>query len=154
MRMFIAAAAVWSVAALPAGAAWAAEGSALRPGSTEKALVEKKINDEMSLRPREAKELMDRRKDLQLIDVRSPSEFAQGSLEGSANIPFINIMEGRHTLVKDKPILIVCTIGGRSYAAEQILLEQGYREVYNLDGGLANWQKERLPVSLQGITTK
>jgi rhodanese-related sulfurtransferase len=116
--------------------------------------VPKKIDDEKSLRPEEARNLIDRDKDLLVIDVRSPTEFSQGGLEGSRNIPFIRILEGRHTLPKDKPILLICSIGGRSYAAVQILLEKGYREVFNLDGGLAAWQKAGLPASFQGIITR
>jgi rhodanese-related sulfurtransferase len=116
--------------------------------------VPKKIDDEKSLRPEEARNLIDRDKDLLVIDVRSPTEFSQGGLEGSRNIPFIRILEGHHTLPKDKPILLICSIGGRSYAAVQILLEKGYREVFNLDGGLAAWQKAGLPASFQGIITR
>jgi rhodanese-related sulfurtransferase len=86
--------------------------------------------------------------------VRSSTEFKQGAIEGSRNIPFIDIMEGRHTLSKDAPIILVCSIGGRSYAAGQILLEKGYREVYNLDGGIDSWQKAGLPVRFQGIITR
>jgi rhodanese-related sulfurtransferase len=86
--------------------------------------------------------------------VRSPSEFGQGGLEGSRNIPFISILEGRHTLPRNRPILLICSIGGRSYAAAQILLERGYRKVFNLDGGLAAWQKAGLPANFQGIITR
>jgi rhodanese-related sulfurtransferase len=116
--------------------------------------VHKKIDDERSLRPEEAKKLIDRDRDLLVIYVRSPSEFGQGGLEGSRNIPFISILEGRHTLPRNRPILLVCSIGGRSYAAAQILLERGYRKVFNLDGGLAAWQKAGLPASFQGIITR
>jgi len=73
----------------------------------------------------EARKLMAEHKDLLLIDVRAPQEFAQGYLEGSQNIPFIDLMEGRHALPKDKPLLLICSIGGRSFAAVQLLQEKG-----------------------------
>jgi rhodanese-related sulfurtransferase len=118
------------------------------PAPARKAAIEKKINDPLSLTIPEAKKLLESRKDLQLIDVRSPLEFSQVSLKGSRNVPFIDIMEGRHNLAKDKPILLVCSIGGRSFAAVQVLQEKGYQEVYNLDGGIDAWRRAGLPVEL------
>jgi rhodanese-related sulfurtransferase len=104
----------------------------------------KKIDDDRSLMPLEVKKLMDERKDLLLIDVRSSQEFSEGSLEGARHIPFIDIIERKHSIPKRTPVVLICTIGGRSFAAVQILLESGYRDVYSLDGGLAAWNKARL----------
>ena len=109
----------------------------------------KKIDDDRSLMPLEAKKLMDERKDLLLIDVRSSQEFSEGSLEGARHIPFIDIIERRHSIPKRTPIILICTIGGRSFAAAQILLENGYRDVYSLDGGLVAWNKARLSTASQ-----
>ena len=154
MRKVIAVFGVCTLAVFLAGTVRAGSLPAFSASKAAEKPVHKKIDDEKSLRPEEAKDLIDRDKDLLVIDVRSPMEFSQGGLEGSRNIPFIRILEGRHTLPKDKPILLICSIGGRSYAAAQILLEKGYREVFNLDGGLAAWQKAGLPASFQGIITR
>lgn len=148
MRRTIAAAC--AAALFSVGAAWTGE----VPTAAAQTAAPKKIDDKISIRPEEARKLMETNKNLLLIDVRSPAEFKQGALEGAQNIPFIDIMEGRHTLPKDRPILLVCSIGGRSYAAGQILLEKGYTDVQNLDGGMAAWQKARLPVRFEGIITK
>ena len=107
---------------------------------------QKKIDDKASLLLADVKKLMAERKDLLLIDVRVPQEFDQGYIEGSRNVPFIDLMEGRHALPKDKPLLLICSIGGRSFAAVQLLQEKGYTEVYNLDGGLKAWQRAGMPV--------
>jgi rhodanese-related sulfurtransferase len=139
------------VAALFAvGAAWTGE----FPTAAAQTAAPKKIDDKISIRPEEARRLMETRKNLLLIDVRSPAEFKQGAIEGAKNIPFIDILEGRHTLPKDQPILLICSIGGRSYAAGQILIEKGYRDVQNLDGGIADWQKAHFPVRFEGIITR
>ena len=127
-----------------AGAAGAADSAA--PAPAPQAAVQKKIDDKASIVVAEARRLMASRKDLLLVDIRSPQEFSQGSIAGAQNIPFIDIMEGRHQLPKDKPLLLICSIGGRSFAAVQLLQEKGYTEVYNLDGGLQAWSRASLPL--------
>ena len=124
-----------------AGAAGAATPTAAPPAASQK-----KIDDKASITVTEARKLMAAHKDLLLIDVRSPQEFGQGFIAGSQNIPFIDLMEGRHNLPKDKPVLLICSIGGRSFAAVQLLQEKGYTQVYNLDGGLQAWRRASLPV--------
>jgi rhodanese-related sulfurtransferase len=99
-----------------------------------------------SISPLQAKELIETRADLQLIDCRSPDEFRQGALPGSRLIPFWDFTKGNYDLPKDKPILLVCAVGGRSLAVGQLLATKGYREVYNLKGGLDAWIEQRVPI--------
>jgi len=96
--------------------------------------------------PQEAKALIESRKDLLLVDVRSPEEFQGGSLPGATLIPFWDFTKGRYDLPKDKPILLICAVGGRSLACGQMLAAKGYREVYNLKGGLDAWVEQRVPL--------
>lgn len=100
--------------------------------------------------PVEAKALIETRKDLVLVDVRSPEEFRGGSLPGATLIPFWDFAKGRYDLPKDKPILLVCAVGGRSLVCGQMLAAQGYREVYNLEGGLDSWIQQRVPLPGSG----
>lgn len=102
-----------------------------------------------SIAPRQAKTLIETRRDLLLIDVRSPEEFQQGALPGSRLMPFWDFAKGRCDLPKDKPILLVCAVGGRSLAVGQLLATQGYREVYNLKGGLDAWIDQRVPLPVR-----
>lgn len=76
-----------------------------------------------------------------LIDVRTPEEFASGSIEGAVNIDFLadNFAETIATLEKDKPVYIFCKSGGRSGQAKTIFIDQGFAEVYNLIGGYSQW---------------
>ncbi len=99
-----------------------------------------------SITPHQAKSLIETRRDLLLIDVRSPEEFRQGALPGSTLIPFWDFTRGRYDLPKDKPILLVCAVGGRSLAIGQLLAAQGHREIYNLKGGLEAWIEQRVPL--------
>jgi len=99
-----------------------------------------------TIAPLEAKSLIETRRDLLLVDVRSPEEFQGGSLPGATLIPFWDFAKGRYDLPKDKPILLICAVGGRSLACGQLLAAQGYREVYNLKGGLDAWAGQRVPL--------
>ena len=99
-----------------------------------------------TITPLQAKSMIETRADLQIIDVRSPDEFRQGALPGSVLIPFWDFMKGRYDLPKDKPLLLVCAVGGRSLAVGQLLATKGYREIYNLKGGLDAWIEQRVPI--------
>ncbi|BCD68020.1 thiosulfate sulfurtransferase [Nitratiruptor sp. YY09-18] len=50
----------------------------------------------------------------------------------------------RHKL-GNKPILVICRIGGRSKYAANLLAKNGMREVYNVDGGFLEWKRAKLP---------
>jgi rhodanese-related sulfurtransferase len=99
-----------------------------------------------TITPLEAKKLIETRTDLLLVDVRSPEEFQGGSLPGAHLIPFWDFTRGRYDLPKDQPILLICAVGGRSLACGQMLAAKGYREVYNLKGGLEAWAEQRVPL--------
>ena len=99
-----------------------------------------------SLSPQEAKSLIDTRKDLVLVDVRSPQELYEGSIPGSQLMPFSELAQGRMTLPTGKPILLICAVGGRSYAVGQYFSGKGYGEIYNLNGGISAWKAAGLPL--------
>jgi rhodanese-related sulfurtransferase len=79
-----------------------------------------------------------------LLDVRSPSEFASGHVDGARNIPHDQIAnriaEVRELQGGDasRPIVVYCRSGGRSAAAKRTLRDNGFEKVTNL-GGIAKW---------------
>ena len=73
-------------------------------------------------------------KDRFLLDVRTPTEFANGALPGSTNIPVDQLRQRLEELPKDKPILITCQVGLRGHIATRILRQHGFDAV-NLKGG-------------------
>lgn len=99
-----------------------------------------------SYTPAQSMELIKQKKDLLLIDVRSPEELREGKIENSTLIPFMDIMRGNYTIPQGRPLLLICAVGGRSYAAMQILAHKGYKEIYNLQGGIAAWKQANLPL--------
>lgn len=73
----------------------------------------------------------------QLLDVRNAKELEMnGRLKGSINIPLDNLRDRMKELPKDRPLIVSCHSGLRSYVAERILKQNGY-QVKNLDGAFA-----------------
>jgi rhodanese-related sulfurtransferase/rubrerythrin len=75
-----------------------------------------------------------------LLDVRQPAEYEEEHLPGAKLIPLGQLGEAAAALDKDKPVITYCAIGGRSRVAAQLLQGYGFREVYNLKGGIKAWQ--------------
>ena len=67
----------------------------------------------------------------QIIDVRTPGEFAGGHVKGSVNIPLNELPRKLSSIKKDKPVITCCASGMRSASAASILKSNGYTEVYN-----------------------
>ena len=80
-----------------------------------------------------------------IIDVRSGVEFASGYIDGAINIPVDNIESVNYP--KDTVIIVYCASGMRSTTAAEKLVDLGYTNVYNLDGGLINWGKELVEIA-------
>jgi len=96
------------------------------------------------------------RPDLMIIDVRESSEHEQGHLEGAMLVPR-GILEAAadfsypkrvQSLVdaRERPIVLYCATGGRSAMAAVTLKQMGFREVYSLAGGVAQWSTENRPL--------
>ncbi len=79
--------------------------------------------------------------DLPLIDVRTPSEFAQGTIPGAVNIPVDELRE-RQAEIPETAVLF-CQVGLRGHIAHS-LLTQLNKKVSNLDGGYLTWHHSRL----------
>jgi NADPH-dependent 2,4-dienoyl-CoA reductase/sulfur reductase-like enzyme/rhodanese-related sulfurtransferase len=75
---------------------------------------------------------------VQLIDVRTPGEFARGAIPGAVNIP-VDDLRGRLDEVADGAI-VHCQVGLRGYIAARVLAGHGLH-VRNLDGGYRTWAK-------------
>lgn len=70
----------------------------------------------------------------QIVDDRSPAEFARGHLPGAVNVPVNNLRESLGMLDKSKKTLLYCHVGYRGYLGYRILVQNGF-DVVNLDGG-------------------
>lgn len=81
----------------------------------------------------------------QLIDVRTPDEFAIEHLENSENIDWnsTDFVFNAEKLDKSKPVFVYCKVGGRSNQAANKLSELGFQKIYNLDGGIMKWSGKK-----------
>ena len=83
----------------------------------------------------------------QLLDVRTPEEYAQGHLAKSQNIDVKDpvFVQKLATLDKDKPVFVYCLAGSRSAKAAQLLIDNGFKEVYDMQGGFLKWSSAKMP---------
>ena len=72
----------------------------------------------------------------QLIDVRQPTEVADGTLPGAVNIPLDRLVERVRELDPARRTVVFCRSGGRSTQAAQFLASAGFDDVFNLAGGM------------------
>jgi len=85
----------------------------------------------------------------QILDVRTPQEFASGHIAGAINIDWKNQGEFKtkiKTLAKDKTLMVYCHSGYRSGLATKYLKMQGYEKIYNLDSGIMGWKANNFAV--------
>ena len=77
-----------------------------------------------------------------LIDVREPHEHAVSSIPGAVLIPLGTLPDQLDALPRDREILVHCKMGGRSARGVQFLLDNGFTQVRNVEGGIDAWLAE------------
>ena len=75
-----------------------------------------------------------------LLDVRQAFEYQEGHLPGATLIPLPTLPDLAGGLDPGKPTIVYCASGGRSRMAAQFLAHQGFRQVFNLMGGIQAWE--------------
>jgi phage shock protein E len=81
-----------------------------------------------------------------ILDVRTREEYEQGHIAGSVLIPNEVLLNRLDEVPRDKPILVYCRSGRRGAISSQDLIDNGFSEVYNMEGGIAAWQNAGYPV--------
>lgn len=89
----------------------------------------------------EAKKMIDENEKLQIVDVRTAQEFETGHIKGAINIDWKSpdFAKNIEQIKKKKPVLIYCRSGRRSLAAMNKMMELGFKETYNMEGGIIVW---------------
>ena len=88
--------------------------------------------------PTELKKLLDAKSNIQLIDVREPHEVEISTIGGYL-IPMGDVMSNLDKISKDKQVVVYCRSGRRSGTIVQALEQQGYTNLYNLQGGILQY---------------
>jgi rhodanese-related sulfurtransferase len=90
----------------------------------------------------ELKARLERGDDLKLLDIRSEAEVLQGVLPKSEHLPMHLIPLRAQELPRDKDVVLYCRSGARSFHACAFLMQQGFRNVVNLRGGIIDWARQ------------
>ncbi|MDQ3842956.1 MAG: rhodanese-like domain-containing protein [Bacteroidota bacterium] len=101
----------------------------------------------------ELKQKMDRGEKINLVDVREPQEYAEANIGGRL-VPLGKVqtmqVEDLEDL-KDEEVILYCRSGRRSMLAALVLDQMGFKDTYNLEGGILAWQEK---FGMQGVTTQ
>lgn len=95
-----------------------------------------------SIAPKEFKRWLDEKRDITILDTRNDFEVEYGTFDGAVNLHLNNFGEfpkAIENIDKQKPIVMFCTGGVRCEKAALYMLDQGYSEVYQLDGGILGY---------------
>jgi rhodanese-related sulfurtransferase len=98
----------------------------------------------------ELKKMLDAKEEIQVIDVREPSEFQAGNIDGLL-IPLATVPQNVDKISKDKKVIVHCRSGKRSANAIAFLeSNHGYTNLYNLTGGILAW-KDKIDGTLGAV---
>lgn len=104
------------------------------------------------LTPQEVKKLIEEEKDLIIIDTRTEMEYTyEGKLENAILLDFLKPRIFKREIQKfdrEKTYLVYCAVGNVSKFACQVMIELGFKNVYEMKGGLKAWQKDESLVSI------
>lgn len=81
-----------------------------------------------------------------IVDVRTAFEFKSGHIAGAIHFPLGSESKATKKIASTTPIILICKTGHRSHAAAHTLQKNGFTDLYQLEGGMDRWRKEKLPV--------
>jgi rhodanese-related sulfurtransferase len=91
----------------------------------------------------------------QVLDTREKEEFEVSHLKGAKWVGYDTFeLKSIQNLDKNKPVLVYCTVGARSQEIGKRLKEAGFKQVYNLYGGIIHWSNEQKPIFNADTLTK
>lgn len=104
--------------------------------------------DKTLLSPVEATLLINR-EDAVVVDVRDETEFVRGHIPNARHLPLADLARrsGELEKFKNRHIILYCASGSRSANALAQLRKAGFEKLFNLRGGMMEWEKAGQPVS-------
>jgi thiosulfate sulfurtransferase len=82
-----------------------------------------------------------------LVDIRDPQSFAQAHAEGAFHLTNDTLVSFTNEVDYETPVVVMCYHGVSSQGAAQYLINQGFEEVYSLDGGFEAWRRTQAVVT-------
>ncbi len=110
----------------------------------------------INIGPHDAQALIDSRPDIIIIDARTPDEFSKGHLNRAR---LLNVQESEfYNDILELPIdgtyLVYCKAGTRSTQAISLMAGEGFKNIYNLDGGFDSWAGHGLPIATSDLVSQ
>lgn len=104
---------------------------------------QKKGISKQTISAADLKEKIEKDKAVQLVDIRTSFEYDRGFIKPAVNIDYMGrrFHEKFNSYDKEKPLYLYCRSGTRSKKAVQLLLQEGFTKVYDLEGGILEWNK-------------
>lgn len=81
--------------------------------------------------------------EVQIIDARTGSQYQEGHVDGAVSMPHETVREKLEGLDRDKPVIAYCNKGTTGNAVQNILLNSGFKRVYNISGGNTNYRTQK-----------
>lgn len=102
----------------------------------------------VTIPPTDFKVKIEKNPEATILDVRTPSEFLEGHIKNARNVDWngTDFDKQIKKLNKKETVFVYCYSGGRSSSAVSHLKSMGFKSIYELDGGISNWESEGLPV--------
>lgn len=108
------------------------------------------MNQITNITPQQLCELVAKGQKIDLLDVRTPEEFAEVRAEGAVSVPLDTVdvatIKAARECDEDQPTFIICKVGGRSMMACEFLAHHGMENLVNVAGGTDAWVESGLPV--------
>ncbi|MEZ8826680.1 thiosulfate sulfurtransferase GlpE [Vibrio amylolyticus] len=82
-----------------------------------------------------------------LVDTRDSQSFSQGHVAGAFPLSNDTVVDFMNETEFEQPILVMCYHGISSQNVAQYLINQGFAEVYSIDGGMEAWRRAELPIT-------
>ena len=107
------------------------------------------MNEIKQITPLQLSEVIASGTKIDLIDVRTPEEYADVRAEGAVSVPLDTVdvaaVNAARQAGEDQPIYVICKVGGRSMMACELLAQHGIKNLVNVAGGTELWVESGLP---------
>ena len=92
-------------------------------------------------------ELLDKGTKLSILDVRTPTEFANGHIDGAQNVSLIQLPDRLAEVPRDQTVYVICRTGARSSTAISMLMRAGWQDLINVRGGMSRFAEHTQPMN-------
>jgi rhodanese-related sulfurtransferase len=100
--------------------------------------------------PQQVHQLRQQGKPVEIVDVRTPAEYAQAHVDGARSVP-LDALDAKALLAQRngavaEPLYVICRSGGRAARACEMFQSAGLTNVFSIEGGTSAWERAGLPV--------